>query len=80
MSTGGKVVWAEYPRNPTLYEVARGLLFPSPEPAQEHLERVRKGKGKPTPAPKPSGQPDPKTNPLTHPKTNPPTNAKLTPE
>ena len=37
------VVWVEYPGNPTLYEVARGLLFPSPEAAQEHLERVCKG-------------------------------------
>ena len=68
-------VWVEYPSNPTIYEAARGLLFPSPEIAQEHLERVRKGKGKATP-PQPSGQPDPKTNPLTDPRTNPPTNPK----
>ena len=45
------VVWVGYPSNPTLYEVARGLLFPSPEAAQEPLERVRNGKGKATPPP-----------------------------
>ena len=74
------VVWVKYPGNPTLYEVARGLLFPSPEAAQEHLERVCKGKGKATPPPpQPSGQPDPKTNPLTDPKTNPLTNPKTKP-
>ena len=32
-----------------LYEVDRGFLLPSPEAAQEHLECVRKGKGKATP-------------------------------
>ena len=72
------VVWVGYPGNPTLYEVARGLLFPSPLFAQEHLDRVRKGEGKATPPP-PSGQPDPKTNPLTDPKTNHPTNSKTNP-
>ena len=45
------VVWVEYPHNPTLYEVARNLLFPSLEAAHEHLERVRKPKGKPPPPP-----------------------------
>ena len=45
------VVWVEYPKKPQLYEVARGLLFPTPEGAQEHLDRVRKGKGKATPLP-----------------------------
>ena len=38
------VVWVEYPGNPTLYKVARGHLFPTPQAAQEHLERVGKGK------------------------------------
>ena len=75
------VVCAEYPDDPTMYEVAHGLLFPTPEAAQEHLERVRKGKGKatPPPPPKPSGQPDPKTNPLTNPKSTPPTNPTTNP-
>ena len=49
------VVWVEYPNNPQLYEVARGVLFPTPQGAQEHLERVRKGKGKANPPPQPSG-------------------------
>ena len=75
------MVWVEYLGNSTLYKVAHGLLFPSPEAAQEHLERVRKGKGKVTPPPHthPSGQPDQKTNPLTDAKSNPPTNPKTNP-
>ena len=52
------VVWVEYPGNATLYEVARNLLFPTPEAAHEHLERVCKGKKAPPPF-----QPDLKTNP-----------------
>ena len=34
----------EYPGNTMLYAVARSLLFPTPEAAHEHPERVRKGK------------------------------------
>ena len=45
------VVWVEYLDNPQLYEVAQNLRFPSPEPAHEHLERVRKPKAKPPPPP-----------------------------
>ena len=47
------VVWVEYPENTQLYEVARGLLFPTREGAQEHLVRIRQGKGKATPPPPP---------------------------
>ena len=45
------VVWVEYQNNPQLYEVARSLLFPTPEGAQEHLDCVCKGKGKANPPP-----------------------------
>ena len=36
------VVSVEYPRNATPYEVARHLLFPSPEASHEHLELMGK--------------------------------------
>ena len=64
-------VWVEYLGSTTLYEVARGLLFPTPKAAKEHVEDARKGEGKPKP--KPLGQTDPKTNEPADPKTNPPT-------
>ena len=75
------VVWVEYPGNPTLYEVARGRLFPSPEAGRPRTPRVcSQGQGEShPPPPPPSGQPDLKTNPLTDPKTNPPTNPKTNP-
>ena len=73
------VVSVEYPDDPALYPVARALLFPTSQGAQEHLDRVGKGRGKATPPPRPSGQPNPKTNPLTDPKTNPPINPKTNP-
>ena len=44
----GGVVWREYPDNPPLSEVARNLLFPSPEAAHEYLEPVCKPEGKAT--------------------------------
>ena len=56
----------EYPGNRMLYEVACGLLFPSPEAAQKQLECVRRARGKPSPPCL-----NPKTNPLTDPKTTP---------
>ena len=43
------VVCVEYLDDSQLYEVARGLLFSTTKGAQEHLDRVRKGKGEPTP-------------------------------
>ena len=73
------VVWVEYLSNPTLYQVARGLLFPSPDAPQEHLECVRNCKGKAPPPPKPSSHLDPNTNPLTDLRTNPSTNPKTHP-
>ena len=79
------VVWVEYQDNPQLYGVARGLLFPTPDGAQVHLHRVRKGKEKAT-HPPPSLQASltrrlapcviPSVRPPTKPKTNPPTNPK----
>ena len=45
------VVWVEYPGNPTLYEMAHGLMFPSPTATKEHHERVRNSKGKGDPPP-----------------------------
>ena len=44
----------QYPDYPQLYEVNRGLLFPTPQGAQEHLDYVRNGKGK-TPHPQAFG-------------------------
>ena len=46
-------VRVEYQGKPTLYEAARGLFFPSAEAVQEHLERVRKSKGKANQPPPP---------------------------
>ena len=40
------LVWVEYPNNSKLYEEARGLLFPTPKRAQEHVQ---------PPPPEPSG-------------------------
>ena len=56
----GSVVWVEYPGNTTLYEVARGLLFPSPEEAEtcwrEAVGRNKKAKTTTNPS-------NPQTNP-----------------
>ena len=40
-------VWVEYPGGTTLYEVARPLLFPTPEEAERYRVEARAGKKKP---------------------------------
>ena len=42
----GGVVWVQYPGNTTLYEVARGLLLPSPEEAETYQREARGGGGR----------------------------------
>ena len=56
----GGVAWAEYPGNTTLYEVARGLLFPSPEEAETYRRKAVGGKQKAKTTANPS---NPATNP-----------------
>ena len=55
----GGVVGVEYPGNTTLYEVARGLLFPSPEKGKTYQEEAVGGKKKANTTTVPS---NPKTN------------------
>ena len=64
-------VWVEYPGGTTLYEVARHLLFPTPEEAERYQEEARSGKKKPKP-PAPTSEETnlPHPNPTTKP-TNP---------
>ena len=38
------VVWVRYANNPNFYEVERHLIFGTPEAAEAHLQKVRKGK------------------------------------
>ena len=67
----GGAVWVEYPGGTTLYEVARHLLFPTPEAAEQYREEARSGKKKPKP-PAPTNEETnlPNPNPTTEP-TNP---------
>ena len=64
-------VWVEYPGGTTLYEVARPLLFPTPEEAERYRDEAWSGKKKPKlPAPTNEGTNPPNPNPTTEP-TNP---------
>ena len=64
----GGAVWAEYPGNTTLYEVAWHLLFPTPEEVERHWQCAQGGQ---------MGKRNPKTNPPApaNQETNPPTNS-----
>ena len=57
----GSAVWVEYPGSTTLYEVARHLLFPTPEEAERHRQNAQGGKRNP----KTNPSPPPQTNRLT---------------
>ena len=71
----GGAVWVEYPGGTTLYEVARPLLFPTPEEAERYREEAGRARKSPNP-PAPTNEetnipyPNPTTEP-THP-ANPP--------
>ena len=67
----GGAVSVECPGGTTLYEVARHLLFPTPEEAERYRENARSGKKKPKPpAPTNAETNLPNPNPTTEP-TNP---------
>ena len=67
----GGAVLVEYPGATTLYEVARHLLFPTPEEAERYREDARSGNKKPKPPTPTNEESDlPNPNPTTEP-TNP---------
>ena len=64
------VVLVRYPNNPKFYDVERHLIFGTAEPAEAHLQKVRKGKT-PTTNPPPTKPANPPTNPQENPQPNP---------